>query len=77
MQFPSKAYLERLRKVYPPGTKIRLISMQDEKYPVLPGTIGEVLFVDDAGSIHTKWQNGSSLALLPEVDEFRVLETSK
>ena len=63
MKFPSKSYLAQLRKQYPIGTKIQLISMRDEKYPILPGTIGEVTHIDDMGSIHMKWQNGSSLAL--------------
>lgn len=77
MQFPSKAYLEQLRKDYPAGTKIQLISMRNEKYPVLPGTVGEVTHIDDAGSVHVKWQNGSSLALIPEVDSFKVVGAPK
>lgn len=77
MKFPNKAYLEQLRKKYPAGTKLQLISMRDEKYPILPGTIGEVTHIDDLGSIHMKWQNGSSLALIPEVDSFKVLEAEK
>ena len=60
MKFPNKAYLENLRKQYPVGTKIQLISMRNEKYPILPGTIGEVTHIDDLGSIHMKWQNGRS-----------------
>ena len=77
MKFPNKNYLAQLRKQYPIGTKIQLISMRDEKYPILPGTIGEVTHIDDMGSIHMKWQNGSSLALIPEVDSFRVAGTEK
>ena len=77
MKFPNKNYLEQLRKQYPVGTKIRLISMRDEKYPILSGTIGEVTHIDDLGSIHMKWQNGSSLAIIPEVDSFKVLEAEK
>ena len=73
MKFPNKAYLEQLRKQYPIGTKIQLISMRDEKYPILPGTIGVVTHIDDMGSIHLKWQNGSSLAIISEVDSFRVV----
>ncbi len=73
MKFPNKAYLEQLRKQYPIGTKIQLISMRDEKYTILPGTIGVVTHIDDMGSVHLKWQNGSSLALIPEVDSFKVL----
>ena len=77
MQFPSKSYLEQLRKQYPKGTKLQLISMRNEKYPILPGTIGEVTHIDDLGSIHMKWQNGSSLALIPEVDSFKVVAAEK
>ena len=77
MKFSNKGYLEQRRKQYPVGTKIQLISMHDEKYPVLPGTIGEVTHIDDAGSVHMKWQNGSSLALIPEVDSFKVVGVSK
>ena len=75
MKFPNKAYLENLRKQYPVGTKIQLISMRNEKYPILPGTIGEVTHIDDLGSM--KWQNGSSLALIPEVDSFKVVAAEK
>lgn len=42
MQFPSKSYLEQLRKQYPKGTKLQMITMRNEKYPVPSGTIGEV-----------------------------------
>ena len=77
MKFPNKSYLAQLRKQYPVGTKIQLISMRNEKYPILPGTIGEVIHIDDMGSIHMKWQNGSSLALIPEVDSFKVVAAEK
>ena len=60
MKFPNKEYIEQLRKNYPIGTKIQLISMRDEKYPVLTGTVGEVTHIDDMGTIHMKWENGSS-----------------
>lgn len=77
MKFPNKAYLENLRKQYPVGTKIQLISMRNEKYPVLPGTVGEVTHIDDAGSIHMRWENGSSLALIPEIDSFQTVSKAK
>ena len=77
MKFPNKSYLAQLRKQYPVGTKIQLISMRDEKYPILPGTIGEVTHIDGLGSIHMKWQNGSFLAIIPEVDSFRVASAAE
>ena len=65
--------VKQLRERYPKGTRVQLISMEDPYAPVPPGTEGEVAFVDDAGSIHMKWDNGSSLALIPGEDSFRVL----
>lgn len=60
-----------LRKKYPEGTIIQLISMDDIQAP-LKGTYGTVMYVDDMGSIHMRWDTGSSLAVIEGVDEFRV-----
>lgn len=62
-----------IKEQYPPGTRIRLNSMDDPYAPILPGTEGEVDFVDDAGQLHMKWDNGRSLALIPGEDSFTVL----
>ena len=62
-----------IREQYPPGTRIRLNAMDDPYAPILPGTEGEVDFVDDAGQLHMKWDNGRSLALIPGEDSFTVL----
>ena len=51
--------------------------MRNEKYPVLPRTVGEVTHIDDAGSIHMRWENGSSLALIPEIDSFQTVSEAK
>jgi hypothetical protein len=29
--------------------------------------------IDDMGSIHVNWQNGSTLALIPDVDSWEIL----
>lgn len=47
--------------------------MDDPYAPILPGTEGEVDFVDDAGQLHMKWDNGRLLALIPVEDSFTVL----
>ncbi len=55
------------------GDMIRLISMKDE--PQMPeGLCGTVSFFD-AVQIHVHWENGSSLALIPEIDKFKVIKT--
>jgi len=75
MQFPSKAEIATLRKQYPIGTQVELVSMNDKQAPPA-GTVGRVWGVDDAGSILVRWENGSSLSLIPEEDEFKVLEVA-
>ena len=62
-----------IREQYPPGTRIRLNSMEDPYHPILPGTEGEVDFVDDEGQIFMKWDNGRTLPLAPGEDSFTVL----
>ena len=62
-----------IKEQYPPGTRIRLNSMEDPYAPVPPGTEGEVDHVDDAGQLHMKWENGRTLALIPGEDSFTVL----
>jgi len=58
--------------MYPAGTTVELISMEDMQAPP-PRTLGEVQGVDDAGQILVHWRTGSSLNLLPGVDIFRIL----
>ena len=62
-----------IKEQYPPGTRIRLNSMDDPYAPILPGTEGEVDFVDDEGQIFMKWDNGRTLPLIPGEDSFTVL----
>lgn len=56
------------------GTTVRLINMDDPQAPP-SGTLGTVIHVDDAGQIHVSWESGGSLALLPEIDRFEVVNT--
>ena len=63
MFFPSKDLVEQLRKRYPAGTRVRLVSMDDIQAPPV-GTLGTVRGVDDAGDILVRWDNGSSLNVI-------------
>lgn len=65
--------IERLKEQYPPGTRIELTCMNDPYSPVPPGTIGSVSHVDDGGTLHMKWDNGRTLGVIPDVDQFKVL----
>ena len=65
---------ERIKKRYPVGTRIRLKRRMNDPYTPIPrGTMGTVEFVDDMGTLFMKWDNGSSLGLLPDVDDFEVV----
>ena len=60
MRFPNKDTVERIRRDYPAGTRVKLVRMDDAQAP-LTGTLGTVLGVDDAGSLLMRWDNGSGL----------------
>lgn len=63
------------RKLYPAGTRIKLIRRgMETDAPMKPSTFGTVSFVDDAGLIHMRWDNGSRYALVPGEDVFQVIE---
>ena len=55
--------LKQLKEYYKPGTHIRLVRMNDQYENVPQGTIGVVTGVDDAGTVHTVWSNGSTLGV--------------
>lgn len=55
--------LKQLKEYYKPGTRIRLVYMNDPYETVPQGTIGVVTGVDDAGTVHTVWSNGSTLGI--------------
>lgn len=63
-----------IKAMYPEGTRIKLINMDDPYAPVPAGTKGTVEFVDDMGQIAMRWDNGRTLALIPEVDEFEIIK---
>lgn len=65
----NRKSVESIRKAYPAGTRLCLNRMNDIQAPP-PGTEGSVVIVDDAGQIHMKWDNGSSLALIIGEDDF-------
>ncbi len=57
-----KETLDALRKTYTEGTRVRLVRMDDPyNTRLVPGCLGTVKFVDDAGTIHIRWDCGSSL----------------
>lgn len=64
---------ENTKKLFPPGTRIELISMKDPYDPVPASTRGTVKFVDSMGTIFSEWDNGRSLGVVHGEDSFRKL----
>lgn len=59
----------------PEGTRIRLIEMPNDPDPIEPGSEGTVGRFGNGAQISVKWDNGRTLALLPDVDTYEVIES--
>ena len=55
------------------GKRIELISISDPYTNLKPGDRGTVDFIDDMGTIHVVWDNGSTLGLVPGEDQYRII----
>lgn len=64
--------LKNLREQYPVGCPVELVHMDDIQAPPV-GTKGRVLMIDDIGTIHVSWKNGSTLGVVPGVDMIKRL----
>ena len=56
------------------GKRIELISTTDPYTSLEPGDKGTVGHVDDIGTIHVSWDNGSKLGLVPGEDKYKILD---
>ena len=63
MRMPSERVVQMLRSQYAPGTRVKLLHMDDRHAPPA-GTEGTVQYVDDAGTVHVRWDNGSGLGVV-------------
>lgn len=62
--------IKSLRESFPAGCRVELLRMDDDQAPPV-GTLGTVKAVDDIGTIHVAWDNGSSLGVVLGVDDCR------
>lgn len=62
--------LNALRSLYPAGTRVELLRMDDVQAPPI-GTKGTVTGVDDTGSLLVNWDNGSGLNVVYGIDLVR------
>lgn len=68
----NKQNLNIIRNKYPIGAYVKLITMKDD-FPVPVGSKGKIIEIDDSGNLRIKWENNSSLRLIPGIDDFIVL----
>ena len=52
------------------GKRVRLIYCSDPYTRLTAGDEGVVDFIDDLGTVHVKWDNGSSLGLVAGEDRW-------
>lgn len=64
----SRYDLAKLRAIFPKGTRIKLVKMDDPQAPPV-GCLGTVKSVDDIGSLVVHWDNGSRLNVVYGEDE--------
>ena len=69
-RMPTEREIQDIRKKYPAGCRIELIEMEDPYAHPNPGDQGTVIGVDDIGQLMMRWDNGSSLSLIPGIDKF-------
>lgn len=50
------------------GQRVRLLFTDDAYTKLIPGDLGTVDFIDDVGTLHIKWDCGSYLGLVPDID---------
>lgn len=67
---------KRLAEQYLIGCKVKLVKMDDVQAPPV-GTIGTVLGIDGAGDLLMRWETGSSLKIIPEVDVIEKVESEE
>jgi hypothetical protein len=52
---------------------VELVSVDDAYTNLKPGDQGTVTKRDENGTIHVNWDDGSQLALLDGIDEWRII----
>lgn len=69
----SNELVNYIKRRFPAGTRVRLISMADPWSRLRCGDEGTVRTVDDIGTIHVDWDCGSRLGLVYPEDSFVVI----
>jgi hypothetical protein len=56
------------------GARVKLLHCNDQHTKLEPGLLGTISFVDDLGTVHVRWDNGSLLGLcVDDGDQFKII----
>lgn len=66
----------QIKERYPEGCRVKLVYTDDVQAPP-KGTKGTVRMVDDMGTVHVDWDNGSSLGVCLEEDRIQKIKDEK
>lgn len=72
-KFPTPEMVEHIRKLYPNGCRVELVSLSDPYADLESGSKGTVDCVDSIGTIHINWDCGSGLGVVYGIDRIRKL----
>ena len=73
MRTLRKETIDHLKQSFPRGCRVELTRMDDPQAPPI-GTRGTVIGVDDVGTVHVNWDNGSGLGIALGEDECRRID---
>lgn len=68
---PSREIIKHLRQMYPKGTRVELVYMNDPYTKLHPGDRGTVTMVDGLGTVFVDWDCGSGLGVAYGEDRIR------
>lgn len=71
----SEFFVKSRKERYKPGMRVRLTHMDDFQAPPI-GTEGTVRVVDDIGTIHVSWDNGSGLGVTDQ-DSCEIIDSKE
>lgn len=68
---------EELKEICKPGDRVELISPVDDPFDrIKPGDQGAVQSINDAGTVHVSWDNGSVVGLVFRMDHFKIIRSA-
>ena len=76
VNFPSREIIKSLRTEFPVGARVEILKMNDVQAPPM-GTLGTVTGIDDLGTIHVHWDNGSSLGVAYGEDKCKLVNLGR